>query len=172
MPRPAALIAAAAALAFATPALAEIRVSFEDSAPTDIFTISHKGACALGPFTLELDLGGSAGRLYFDTTASGAGVQVYQPFRLVAGAQRVVAISPVGDGDERVQLSFSRFEPGEEVAFTIDVDDRMTAGPLGQTQVAGSEIAGAQIAIGPEATGRFSANAIARIPTPRCAATS
>lgn len=155
----------------AAPALAEIEVAFTEGSPTDVFSIRHDGDCALGPFTLEIDLSASAGGLYFDTTAGGAGLQTYQPFELIAGAERVTAISPVGDGDARVRLSFSRFEPGERVAFTIDVDDRMTAGPLGQTLIDGSEIAGGRVSIG-AAQGLFDAGAIARLPTPDCAAVS
>lgn len=170
MPRRAAAFALSLpAMIFTTPASADILVSFQESAPKDVFTIVNEGPCLAEAFTLEIDLSGSAGGLFFDTTGSGAGYQTHQPFVLEIGAERVREVTPVGDGDTRVALRFWRLEPGERVVFTIDLDDASDAGGYGVTQVAGSEIAGARAVIdlgsgGRDAVGEFDDAAGARIP--------
>ena len=131
----------------ATAAQADITVDFLESAPKDRFTIRNVDACETGPVRIDIDLAGSAGRLIFDTTASGAGVEVFQPFQLVAGAEKVASVTPVGDGDEAVSFQLSSLAPGEIVAFTVDVDDRLTDSNLGQIRVDGSEIAGATLRV-------------------------
>ncbi|MEM7525143.1 MAG: aggregation factor core, partial [Pseudomonadota bacterium] len=67
--------AALLALFSGSAAIADVTISFEESAPKDRFVLSHDGACSLGPLDVVIDLGGSAGRLIFDPTATGAGVE-------------------------------------------------------------------------------------------------
>ncbi|MEQ8708194.1 MAG: hypothetical protein RIC36_04330 [Rhodospirillales bacterium] len=137
----------ALALIASTAAHADVTVSFTESAPKDSFTVTNTGSCDIGPSTVTIDLSTSVGGLIFDTTGSGAGVQVFQPFELVSGANRLVAVTAVSDGNNLIELQLSGLPPGEAVAFTIDVDDTLTNSTMGQTRVAGSEISGAVVSI-------------------------
>ncbi|MEM9434422.1 MAG: aggregation factor core [Pseudomonadota bacterium] len=127
-----------------TPA-AGLSIKFTESAPKDRFTVTNTGTCALGPTELVIDLSQSSGGLYFDTTASGAGVEVFQPFEITEGAQNILSVQPVLDGDEKVSLTLKDLEPTQSVSFTIDVDDRLENSERGQIQVTGSEISGATV---------------------------
>jgi hypothetical protein len=91
-----------------------------------------------------LDMTGSAGGLIFDTEGGGAGVEVFQPFETVSGDVASVSVS---DGAGLLSLSVSDWPEGAEISFTIDVDDVLRHGDLGQTQVSGGEIAGAELRI-------------------------
>lgn len=155
------------AAATAAPALADLDVRFVEGAPKDRFSVTNTGACPLGPVALVIDLDGSAGRLIFDTTASGAGVQVFQPFALVAGAGLVEGLPQVSDGDTRIALQLSELAAGDTVAFTIDVDDT-----IGRREITvdGSEIAGAGVTLTGAATASatFGSSARATLATPAC----
>lgn len=155
--KPTAALLTACVLAVATlPALASVSVRFVESAPKDRFDIVNTSACAIVSTDVVIDLGGSAAGLIFDTTNTGAGVDVFQPFELVAGADALASHSRVADGDRQVTLSIRRLAPAARIAFTIDVDD--TAGPRGIT-IAGSEIEGATVRVttaGTTRSARFS----------------
>jgi len=127
----------------ATPLAAEIRFSFAEGAPKDRFSIINEADCATGALEVTIDLSTSAGKLIFDTTDAGAGVEVFQPFELIAGEDMVLSATPITDGDDKIQMSLASMSPGAKVTFTIDADDRLTNGALGQIRVAGSEIEGA-----------------------------
>jgi hypothetical protein len=100
--------------------------------------------CKLRPVSaaLSIALKPSAAGLIFDVTDQGAGVDVFQPFELVAGADALASHSQVKDGDREVTLSIRRLGAGDTIGFTIDVVD--TLGPRGIT-VSGSEIQGALV---------------------------
>lgn len=132
---------------FASTATADIAVRFVEGAPKDRFQIMNLSACALGPIDVVIDLSQSASGLIFDTTATGEGVEVFQPFELVDGAENVLATSRINDGDNVAQLSLSDLPADGVVAFTIDVDDTLTNSNLGQIRVAGNEISGAEFRI-------------------------
>jgi len=152
----------------ASPALADIRVDFDEGAPVDRFTILNTGTCALDAATVTIDLAGSAGRLIFDVTATGAGVEVFQPFRVVAGGGALSALPVVSDGDRAVALAIRSLAPGERVAFTIDVDDTTSARGI---MVAGSEIDGAMVRVEAgegSAEGRFGEDSAATVPLSAC----
>jgi hypothetical protein len=159
----------AIALGFAVlPAFADIGVRFIESAPKDRFEITNLAACDVVATDVVVDLGTAAGGLIFDVTGAGAGVEVFQPFDLVAGADALAAVPKVADGDTQVALSIRRLAPGKRIAFTIDVDD--TVSPRG-IMVSGSEIQGAVVrvnAAGTTASGRFSRQAEAVVQTPPC----
>lgn len=125
----------------------DIKVLFVESAPKDSFTIRNDAACDIRIAELTIDLAGSAGDLIFDTTPGGEGLSVYQPFELVAGGDKVSAVTEVTDGGRSVTFSFTGLETGEFAMFTIDVDDRLTDGPMGQTMIDGSEIEGAAVRV-------------------------
>ncbi|MDM7941383.1 MAG: hypothetical protein QUV35_02025 [Hydrogenophaga sp.] len=165
--RSAPLYIAAMGLA-ALPAAAAVGVRFVEGAPKDRFEITNRAACALRDTEVVIDLRPSAAGLVFDVTALGAGVEVFQPLEIVAGADALASVSSVVDGDRQVVLSIRRLAPAARIAFTIDVDD--TLGPRGIT-VSGSEIEGAVVRVntaGATASGRFSNNGEAVVPTPGC----
>lgn len=137
----------AATLCFGTAAQADLAVHFIEGAPKDRFRIMNLSACPTGPIDVVIDLSASPAGLIFDTTASGAGVEVFQPFEIVAGADRVIASQRVSDGDTAVQLSISDLPADGMVAFTVDVDDTAPSSANGQIRIAGTEIEGAQVVL-------------------------
>ena len=167
--RPASTILTIAALGLSIlPAFADIGVRFSESAPKDSFEITNLAECDLVATEVVVDLGTSAGGLIFDVTGTGAGVEVFQPFELIAGADALTNLPEIGDGDRQVVLPIRRLAPGKRIAFTIDVDD--TIGPRG-IMVSGSEIEGAEVrvkAAGTTVVGRFSRQGEAVVKTPPC----
>lgn len=133
-------LAALFCLGLAAPAAADVTVSFRDGAPKDTFTITNGSGCALEQARIAIDFDGSAGQLVYDITASGAGVEVFQPFEVVRGAAALASLPDVKDGDTFLSLSIRALAPGDSIAFTIDVDDTIGAREI---TVTGSEIAGA-----------------------------
>lgn len=148
----------------AGPAAADLTVSFVDSAPKDIFEVTYTGTCPLPAETLRIDIGTAPAGLIFDTTASGAGVQVFQPFELVTGAALLAETPVIVDGDTVITLPLRGLTTGDIIRFTIDVDDTTSTR---QITVSGSEMAGATAFFGQ--SGRaFDADGIARLETPGC----
>lgn len=148
----AALLCSVAAHATTTCAQ-NVSLAFVESAPRDRFEVSNDSLPGQRIQRLTLDLAGSAGRLIFDTVEGGAGIDVFQPFRVESGEARLSATPVVPDGSERLELVFTRFEAGQRFVFSIDVDDRLTASDLGQTRVSDSELKGAllTVVVGPGA---------------------
>lgn len=131
------------AICLATPAVsADLIVTFRDGAPKDRFTISYDGSCAAAAMTVDIDLGTAPAGLIFDTTAAGAGVDVFQPLEWVVGTART---SVVSDGDTVVSLGLDALAPGETLAFTVDIDDTTSNR---QITVNGSEMIGATLRAG------------------------
>ncbi|MEM8689407.1 MAG: aggregation factor core [Pseudomonadota bacterium] len=130
------------ALAISTPALADLQVRFDEGAPKDRFTISNLGDCDVGATVVSIDLSGSPYGLIFDTTGSGAGVQVFQPFELTAGKDKLASIPVVKDGQNEITLDLLGLKPQETVSFTIDVDDTVNNREI---TVADAEIVGARV---------------------------
>ncbi|MEO0819850.1 MAG: aggregation factor core [Pseudomonadota bacterium] len=121
-------------------------VHVAEGAPVDRFLIENVSPRGWAIAGVEIALPGSAGRLVFDTVPGGAGINVAQPFVSRAGADvRLAAAPEVADGDERLSLAFEAFPAGAAYAFTIDLDDRVSAG--GGTRVSGAEIAGASVLV-------------------------
>lgn len=159
-----------ALIAVSAPASADLSVQFIEGAPKDRFVISSSaGTCADAPLTVTVDLNGSVGKLIFDVTGAGAGVEVFQPFELVAGGDRVTQTPSVLDGDRALTLSLSGLPAGTDVAFTIDVDDTIGAREITVTD---AEIAGATVrvtAAGKTTEARFGGDAIATLDWTGCA---
>ncbi len=126
-------------------ASANVQVNFVESAPKDRFVIKNTGQCDLNNVTVEIDLSNSAGKLIFDTTATGAGVEVFQPFEVREGAVKLQSSNTVADGDKSLTVNIEQLAADQSVSFTIDVDDTMPVSSLGQIRVAGSEMQGAQV---------------------------
>ena len=130
----------------------QIALVFTESAPRDMFEIRNGSSKGQRIQRLTLDLAPSAGRLVFDTVAGGTGVDVFQPFRAEPGQARLAAVPDVKDGADRLELTFARFDAGQQFRFSIDVDDRLTASDMGQTRVSGREMEGAllTVVLGPD----------------------
>jgi hypothetical protein len=161
-----------AAVVFATlfpvAGLADLQITFRDGAPKDTFRISNTSACATGPVSLTLDMTPSMGKLIFDVTSAGAGVEVFQPLEVTKGAAFLNALPEVTDGQKTLALDISDLPPGEEIAFTIDVDDTIGAREI---TVNGSEMSGSIVALtlaSENMEAVFDTSAVARLTTPAC----
>jgi len=121
-------------------AQANVEIGFYESAPKDRFEIKNTGSCLMEALTVEIDLAKSAGRLIFDTTSTGAGVEVFQPFEVTKGNITLASEVQVKDGDSKLTLNIPSLASGSFVSFTIDVDDTLPASELGQIRVSSSEI--------------------------------
>lgn len=150
-------------------ALANIEARFIEGAPKDRFEITSFSDCLGGDLSVTIALDGSAGGLIFDTTDQGAGVEVFQPFQLVAGRDLVTQAPEVKDGDTELQLRLSGLPKGQSIAFTLDVDD---TGGAREITVSGAEIEGAMLRVRSD-TGtqeaRFGTDARARTALRDCA---
>ncbi len=138
------------AVIFHSTATATIKVQFIESAPKDSFVITNNSNAVLENITLTLDLSSSAGNLIFDTSASGAGVEVFQPFELSKGTinlSKGTHQDGVEDGEQVLVLDIPALSPHDTVSFTIDVDDQLTQSALGQIRVTSGEMAGASVSL-------------------------
>ncbi|RVU82829.1 hypothetical protein EOL70_20005 [Leucothrix sargassi] len=155
-------------------ALANIDVNFIESAPKDRFVISNSGSCSLENVRLDIDLTETAGKLIFDTTSTGAGVEVFQPFEVTKGSIKVLSPEGVKDGDNTLALSIQSLPPGQSVSFTIDVDDTLKKSALGNIMVAGSEIENGLVKVSSTtlkpAMAKFNGASKASIALPACKA--
>lgn len=121
---------------------------FIESAPRDRFSIQNTSTEGWLIHTIQLDLDGTEGKLIFDVTAQGAGVEVFQPFRDENdGEANLVSTPEVLDGDTKIKLEFENFTSGQQYQFSIDVDDQLTQSELGQIRVSGSEMMGATMTL-------------------------
>ncbi len=157
-------------LCVASAAQADLDVRFDEGAPKDRFTFTNTADCAMGPARVTLDLGAAPAGLIFDVTANGAGVEVFQPFEVVAGAEMLNALPVVRDGQSAITLDLSGLAKGASVAFTIDVDD---TGGGREITVSGSEIAGAVVVLeqaDTRTTASFGETATAHVTTIACQA--
>ncbi len=136
------IILALAAAGFAQSAVADVTIRFQEGAPKDRFLISTD--CTLADVDLQIDLSPSTGNLIFDVTATGAGVEVFQPVEVQMGEVR---LSLVQDGDQTLSLTIPMLRAGDDVIISADLDDVLDNSALGQIRVAGSELDGAQISI-------------------------
>lgn len=115
------LIPLAAALTLCnTSVFADVNLRFIEGAPKDRFEITSISECLTGPLTVSINLEGSVGGLIFDITASGVGVEVFQPFELVAGQAMVSQSLAVVDGDKALSLGLRVLPKDQVVAFTLD----------------------------------------------------
>ncbi|MEM9223239.1 MAG: aggregation factor core [Pseudomonadota bacterium] len=171
-PTATAALAALAGIFFAsasiTPATADLAVRFNEGAPKDRFTFQNVGSCPITDATLSLDLSGSEAGLIFDVTAAGAGVEVFQPLEFVSGAGALASMPTVKDGENTITMDVSSLEPGDAIAFTIDVDDTMGGREI---TVANSEIVGAVVQLsraGGVSSHTFTRSARGTIPLTGC----
>lgn len=153
-----------AGLAHACGPQAEIR--FAEGAP-DSFEILNRSPAGWRILEVVLDLGGSAGGVYFDPTGEGAGASMPDDFVPRGGSARLTGATPLRDGDTAIALAFEGFAAGGSYLFTADTDDRIGLPP--HSVVAPEEIAGGNVRVRfsdggheVEASGRFDGSGIAR----------
>lgn len=166
------LVLSAAILCLGQSAYASIDIRFVESAPKDWFSLTNNGECALDEMVMTVDLSNTAGKLIFDTTATGAGVEVFQPFEQREGDVSLISSDNVNDGDNTLSVLIKTLGPGLTVSFTIDVDDTLPVSALGKIRVADAEMTGGQVSlvIGEkvEITDTFDGNAKISLPSPAC----
>ena len=132
-----------AALFAPTLVSADISVAFYESAPKDRFVIKND-LCTLDEAVIIIDLATAPAGLIFDVTASGAGVEVFQPVRVEGNP----TLDPlVLDGDQKLEVRLPSFGRNQELIITADIDDTLENSDLGQIRVSGAEIAGTRAAI-------------------------
>ncbi|MEL6570624.1 MAG: hypothetical protein AAFQ64_03135 [Pseudomonadota bacterium] len=127
-------------LTFAAPAAAQdLIVHFAGGAPKDHISFESTG-CSLSNAIVMIDLAGSAGGLIFDTTPGDDGAVSYQPVEITHGYG---ALSPVRNGDKRLQILVHTLPPGEEFHLSAELNDARDVG----TEVAfnGADMAGASV---------------------------
>lgn len=129
-------------LALASPISADVHFQFFEGAPKDKFVISNKGECDLSNVNLIIDLSKTSSGLVFDVTESGEGVEVYQPFEITTGRELLAKLPDVSDGDDILALELSKFEGGDKISFTIDVDDTNSSR---QITVSDKEFSGVEV---------------------------
>ena len=160
-------------LPLSTSAVANLEVKFVESAPKDWFEINNVGQCELTELMVTIDLTQSVGQLIFDTTATGAGVQVYQPFEVKQGNVSLVSSDRVADGDQQLSVRIPSLAAGASASFTIDVDDTIPSGALGVTMIAGAEMAQSTVTVTSSSHtsmgGTFDGNNTAVVDLPGCA---
>lgn len=157
-----------AAIIWATGAQADVTVRFSDGAPKDTITISNEAQCATGPVAVTLDLSYAPAGLIFDVTNAGAGVEVFQPIEVVAGADMVLSLSDVADGDQNLTVTLDDMAVNAQVALTVDLDD---TGGGREITVNGSEIAGAMVRVSTDQAlgeGVFDDSGLARVVLASC----
>jgi len=132
------------AVATSSPSYADLQVRFIEGAPKDRFVITNVGDCGLGAAQFAIDFAETSAGLIFNTTGSGAGVEVFQPFEVTQGAQYLRSLPRVSDGDQRAMLDMTGLSINDSIAFTIDVDD--TKGTRAIT-VSDSEISGTVVSL-------------------------
>lgn len=146
----------------ATSAFADLSVTFQDGAPKDRFTIAYTGTCTLEQTEIVIDLGTAPAGLIFDITASGPGVDVFQPLEWVTGSAQTS--SAVKDGETALALVFDRLVPGETYVFTVDIDDTTSTR---QITVDASEMVGASLRVEAQ-TALFDATGRATLASDAC----
>jgi len=145
-------------------------VAFVESAPKDWFEFTNQSDCELKDIELTIDLSASAGKLIFDTTETGEGVEVFQPFEVREGS--ITLAGSVGDGDRSLAIAIGSLLPGQSASFTIDVDDTLKNSELGMIRVSDSEIVGGQVVLkttnGNTANGTFDNTGKLELQSPQC----
>jgi len=112
-----------ALLALTTTASANLSLEFREGAPKDRFIVSNIGDCTLTDMAITIDFKDSAGKLIFDITNEGAGVEVFQPFEIESGSKFLTQTPDVVDGQTQITLNMTAFEAGKKIVASTDLDD-------------------------------------------------
>lgn len=136
-----------------TPGTSPIRVGavfFEDSSTTDapstlsdtsvyvadLFEVGFTGGAAgtnLTKLTIDLD------NTFFNTASGGGGAYGYFPLTILSHTGFDITSSSVTNGGTKLEMTFSGLDAGEELVFTIDVDEQ------GNAVAEGTEFEGATL---------------------------
>lgn len=147
---------AVASLTFASHAHAQLSATFVEGAPKDRLVLEHTGDCTFGPAQLALDLTDTAGKLVFDVTAEGAGVEVFQPLEVETGLDALTDTPQVRDGDSRLLVNVAALTGNARIVLSFDLDDTIGAREI---TVARSEFAGARISLNGSDAAQFDTSA-------------
>lgn len=79
-------------------AQANLDASFIESVPKDRFVLSNTSQCDIQNITANIDLSNNAGKLIFGTTATGAGIEVFQPFEASNANMQLTNGNKINDG--------------------------------------------------------------------------
>jgi len=164
-------IVAATLTCLATTATADLSVQFIEGAPTDSFVVRNTSTCILPAQVVSFDLSTSAAGLIFDVTDNGAGVEVFQPLKVVGANPLVLGTSTITDGDQTLDLQLDQMQPNDQLRITFDMDDTLENGELGQIRVSRSEIEGASVtstATPDDTTAVFDTKGLAVLTNPNC----
>ena len=126
---------------------ANVIVEFIEGAPKDRFVVTNTGQCLLQGLRVDIDLINTTGGLIFDTTATGAGVQVFQPFEVSSGDIALNVKARVNDGDTELSITVASIQPMASVGFTIDVDDTVRNSERGMIIVSAAEMEGGMVTV-------------------------
>lgn len=158
------------------PVSANMNIAFVESAPKDWFSLTNSGECILEKISMTVDLSNTAGKLIFDTSSAGEGVEVFQPFETREGNVQLTSAETVLDGENRLSVFVDTLAPGQSVSFTIDVDDTLPKSELGNIRVSDSEMLGGMVSLNigdqPDVTGTFDSQALISLPSPDCRITA
>jgi len=157
---------------FSAAAMANVSISFNESAPKDWFEFTNQSQCDIKTIKAVIDLDNSAGKLIFDTTEQGDGVEVFQPFEIREGNISLTSSKSVSDGDKSLAITIKNLAPGQSASFTIDVDDTLTNSELGMIRVTDAEISGGEVSLetsdGQVTKGKFDGTGRLQLPAPIC----
>lgn len=151
---------------------ASVTVKFLEGAPKDRFIVTNTGQCSLKAIQVDIDLTNTTGGLIFDTTASGAGVEVFQTFEVTSGDIKLNGKARVNDGDKMLSIFISNIQPRASASFTIDVDDTMASSERGMIIISGTEIEGGVVTVmqgSLTSSGTFNRNSKATVNIASCA---
>jgi hypothetical protein len=147
---------------------------YVEAAPNDLVVLRNLSPEGWQVARVDWRLQESEGELIFDTVAGGEGVDSAHAFAFTGGSAgvRLADVPLVSDGAREMTLLFDAYPAGAAFEFSIDLDD--TALGLPDTIVDGREIEGAAIEVAFRndlgltlvLTGRFGADAIARVDSP------
>jgi serine-aspartate repeat-containing protein C/D/E len=106
----------------------------------DLFEVSYTGGAdgtQLASLTINLK------NTFFDTTAGGDGAYGYFPLTILSQQGISITSKSVSDGGTTLTMTFSGFDAGEKLVFSIDVDENGNLEP--NAVVEGAELEGATL---------------------------
>ncbi len=124
---------------------AALTAKFTESAPRDRFSFVNTSSAAWSVKNITVELASAKGNLVFDTQRGGAGVEVFQPYRLESTSAEVADVQIPDDGGQTITIRFDKFPAGADYVFSIDIDDQLTDSSLGNIRVTGGELTGTTV---------------------------
>ena len=137
----------------------DLIVQFADGAPTGQLLLEANG-CDISNAMVMLDLEGSAGRLIFETAPD----DTRQPVEITSG---YAALSPVRNGDQRLQILVQTLPSGESLLLSAGLNDTTTGDAHVAAHAAGMVGASVRVALSDRVvTGTFDTAGMARLSFP------